>query len=126
MKDFLDELDQELGGKQAQKIKAEVKIENVSNQENKAEVKVVEKKAMTHNNGHKKPVHNHANQQNKNQQHRNKPNHANKKLGFQKPFVKKGNFKAGEVRGKFISDFPETKFYLPSLREGYTRFIPIG
>jgi hypothetical protein len=40
--------------------------------------------------------------------------------------VKKGNFKAGEVRGKFVSDFPETKFYLPSLREGYTRFIPIG
>ncbi|MDD3793182.1 MAG: ribonuclease J [Candidatus Gracilibacteria bacterium] len=32
----------------------------------------------------------------------------------------------GEIRGKFISRFPETKFYLPSLREGYTRFIPIG
>ncbi|NVP17774.1 ribonuclease J [Candidatus Gracilibacteria bacterium] len=31
-----------------------------------------------------------------------------------------------EIRGKFISKFPETKFYLPSLREGYTRFIPIG
>ena len=31
-----------------------------------------------------------------------------------------------EIRGKFISTFPETKFYLPSLREGYTRFIPIG
>ena len=32
---------------------------------------------------------------------------------------------ASEVKGKFISTFPETKFYLPSLREGYTRFIPI-
>lgn len=30
-----------------------------------------------------------------------------------------------EIRWKFISKFPETKFYLPSLREGYTRFIPI-
>lgn len=26
---------------------------------------------------------------------------------------------------KFISKFPEIKFYLPALREGYTRFIPI-
>ncbi len=26
----------------------------------------------------------------------------------------------------FVSKFPETKFYLPSLREGYTRYMPIG
>ncbi|PZM83853.1 ribonuclease J [Candidatus Gracilibacteria bacterium] len=31
-----------------------------------------------------------------------------------------------EIRGKFISKFPETKFYLPTLRDGYTRYIPIG
>lgn len=31
-----------------------------------------------------------------------------------------------EVRGKFISQFPDTKFYLPSLRDGYTRYMPIG
>lgn len=37
--------------------------------------------------------------------------------------VKKGDNK--EIRWKFISKFPETKFYLPSLREWYTRFIPI-
>lgn len=30
-----------------------------------------------------------------------------------------------EVIGKFISTFPETKFYLPSLREWYTRYMPI-
>ncbi len=30
-----------------------------------------------------------------------------------------------EVKWKFTSNFPETKFYLPSLREWYTRFIPI-
>jgi ribonuclease J len=28
-------------------------------------------------------------------------------------------------REKFVSKFPETKFYLPSLREGYTRYMPI-
>ena len=30
-----------------------------------------------------------------------------------------------DYREKFISKFPETKFYLPSLREGYTRYMPI-
>lgn len=30
-----------------------------------------------------------------------------------------------EIRWKFISKFPETSFYLPTLREGYTRYIPI-
>jgi hypothetical protein len=28
-------------------------------------------------------------------------------------------------REKFISKFPDTKFYLPTLREGYTRYMPI-
>ena len=30
-----------------------------------------------------------------------------------------------EYREKFISKFPETKFFLPTLREGYTRYMPI-
>lgn len=30
-----------------------------------------------------------------------------------------------EVKGKFVSNFPDTKFYLPTLRDWYTRFIPI-
>ena len=132
MKDFLDELDQELDWKQSPETQKEVKVEIV---ENKAAEVIVEnsvEKPAVMSNGHKKPVHNHKNQQNKPQQNtnweknNNKPNHQNKKPWFKKPFVKKGNFKAGEVRGKFVSDFPETKFYLPSLREGYTRFIPIG
>jgi len=37
----------------------------------------------------------------------------------------KPKHESNEIRGKFISKFPETKFYLPSLREGYTRFIPV-
>lgn len=31
-----------------------------------------------------------------------------------------------EYKPRTISNFPETKFYLPTLREGYTRVIPIG
>lgn len=41
-------------------------------------------------------------------------------------FRKNKNFEeSDEIRWKFISRFPETKFYLPTLREGYTRYIPI-
>lgn len=32
----------------------------------------------------------------------------------------------GEIRWKFISTFPDTKFYLPTLRDRYTRYMPIG
>ncbi len=49
--------------------------------------------------------------------------HINSKKPQQK---KKPSAKDTEVRGRFVSTFPETKFYLPALREGYTRFIPIG
>jgi hypothetical protein len=64
---------------------------------------------------HKKPQHKHNNQ--RKPQHNNNNNNNNNKQKF---------VKNGEVRGKFVSDFPETKFYLPSLRDGYTRFIPVG
>jgi ribonuclease J len=30
-----------------------------------------------------------------------------------------------DIRWKFVSNFPETKFYLPTLREWYTRYMPI-
>ena len=39
---------------------------------------------------------------------------------------KRNNNNDDAVLWKFISKFPETKFYLPTLREGYTRYIPIG
>jgi len=29
-------------------------------------------------------------------------------------------------REKFVSKFPDTRFFLPSLREKHTRYIPIG
>jgi hypothetical protein len=30
------------------------------------------------------------------------------------------------LKETMMSNFPEVKFYLPSIRPGYTRFIPIG
>jgi ribonuclease J len=30
-----------------------------------------------------------------------------------------------EIKWRFISTFPETKFYLPTLRDWYTRFLPV-
>jgi DNA-binding GntR family transcriptional regulator len=38
---------------------------------------------------------------------------------------RKNNNRQVSYREKFISKFPETKFYLPSLRDGYTRYMPI-
>jgi hypothetical protein len=50
--------------------------------------------------------------------------------GFDKDGVDGENTKLHLQRpqnpGKFVSNFPDTKFYLPALRDGYTRFIPIG
>ncbi|MCH2188506.1 ribonuclease J [Candidatus Gracilibacteria bacterium] len=43
--------------------------------------------------------------------------------------TKKDGIKSGkkqEIRGKFASSFPDTKFFLPSLRDGYSRFMSIG
>jgi len=50
-----------------------------------------------------------------------KPNYKNTNSKY-----KRNNTRQVEYREKFISKFPETKFYLPSLREGYTRYMPIG
>lgn len=51
-------------------------------------------------------------------------NKMSKKSSFKKK--EKNSSNTEEIRWKFISKFPETKFYLPTLREGYTRYIPIG
>lgn len=52
-----------------------------------------------------------------------KPNQ-NNKTGNKKP--RSAWSKNNDIRGKFVSNFPDTKFYLPSLRDGYTRYMPIG
>ncbi|MDD3646678.1 MAG: ribonuclease J [Candidatus Gracilibacteria bacterium] len=48
------------------------------------------------------------------------------KADHQKSSQKTYENNSEDVRGKFASKFPETRFYLPTLREGYTRFLPIG
>lgn len=47
----------------------------------------------------------------------------NKNKSFNRTDFKNKN--SDEIRWKFVSNFPETKFYLPTLRDGYTRYISI-
>ena len=120
MQDFLDELDQELSGDSAAKT-----AQNTNTVENTKEGPVISSEKKAENSAEvsgetKKPVY-------------NKPDHnkvAHTKFNKNTPHASKNAKFAkgphGEVRGKFISKFPETKFYLPSLREGYTRYIPVG
>ncbi len=97
MKDFLDELDKELGTdvNNLQAPKEDKRKENVVEKRKITVVKKQDIKKPTKDNSQKR-------------QWYNKNSHNN------------------EVRGKFASKFPETKFYLPSLREKYTRFMPVG
>ena len=131
MKDFLDELDRELeiipnqwennsNTQETQSTPTQTAgVEVIKQENNNSGSQSKQSNKVPVNN--KKPVHNHPQnnqkQNNKNTQNNNKkPVHNNRK---------KLNNSQG-VKGKFVSDFPETKFYLPSLREGYTRFIPVG
>ncbi len=97
MQDFLDELDLELDSNQTDSPKQKT--------EGKVQIKKVEKKKVININSKNN------NKNFKVNNNRNKNNYKNKDW---------------EIRWKFISRFPETKFYLPSLRNGYTRYMPIG
>jgi ribonuclease J len=120
MKDFLDELDIEVRDITA---KTQANTPKMENQEVKTVTpqKIDEKKPV-----HKKPVHNHAVT-------------GENKVGGIKPQHPKNNNRSGKTQGSSSSaerkqhkygrktlEFPDTKFFLPSLREGYTRYIPIG
>lgn len=115
MKDFLDELDRELEtGENPAEVQKDIKEEKSEQkpQNNPA----TQAKPQNNKNSQKKPNNNQQNNSQKKKQTNKKPNNNQQK--------KKSNNQP--VKGKFVSDFPETKFYLPALREGYTRFIPIG
>ncbi|USN58050.1 MAG: MBL fold metallo-hydrolase [Candidatus Peribacteria bacterium] len=100
MQDFLDELDNELDGG-----------ESVS------EADFVEQKqpkpAVSEQRKPTPPVKNQPRQKTFS---KNKPDSKNRP----ETFVPQKNF------GTFVSRFPDVKFYLPTLRDKYTRFIPIG
>lgn len=113
MKDFMDELDMELSDakiapsapktpkpKKAEAPKSEKKEERQEKKQSHKPSTKSWKKPTTHTQDKttKKPTH---------------------KVGNPKP--------SGDNKyGKKIIRFPETKFFLPTLREGYTRYIPIG
>ena len=103
MQDFLDKLDDELSNMKPKKEEntntSEVVITSVSNK----------KTEKTNNNSNKNK----------------KSSFSDKKTG-NRFYNKNSKTSKFEHREKFISKFPETKFYLPSLRDKHTRYIPIG
>ena len=121
MKDFLDELDME--------------VRDITAKSEKTPVKTTKTEAKTHASPkpqaqgmkeHKKPVHNH--------KAPGKNNGVTPKSGHQKNNNRgnrtQGSSSSAERKqhkyGRKTLEFPETKFFLPSLREWYTRYIPIG
>lgn len=112
MEDFLADLDNELNGNTTGN--SSVKKTEEDNSAKSVEIK----KDFLRNNG--KPS-----TQKKIIKPQNKNTHSRVQTKTSKPQWKVSR-SGSEIRGKFVSNFPETKFYLPSLREGYTRFIPIG
>lgn len=139
MKDFLDELDQELDSLQNIKSSDDIinqhiimnewhdwTTENIENEKkNISKAKQISNNKNQNNNQsdnkNTKP-----NQNNKQSDNKNNKNQNNKQSDNKNKKPARGRGPDWEIRGKFISKFPETKFYLPSLREGYTRFIPVG
>jgi len=104
MQDFLDKLDDELSNMKPKKEEntntSEVVITSVSN-------KKTEKTNTNYSNKNKKT------------------SFSDKKSG-NRFYNKNSKISKFEHREKFISKFPETRFYLPSLRDKHTRYIPIG
>lgn len=145
MKDFLDELDRELDWasdnsvikiqKKEEKIEERTKSENQNHFKSHPQIQpqiktqsinqVTEKKVEIEKNigtnidlnSNKQVNWNNNRQFSKNKNH-NKNSDYNKNSDHNKN-------SDWEVKWKFISKFPETKFYLPSLREWYTRYMPI-
>lgn len=113
MKDFMDELDMELGDvmKQAQTETNSSPKKQTQSLEKKDNVKSTD--STSQKNTHKKPSHTSSSK--KHVSHGKKPNHS---IWNPKP-------SSDNKYGKKIIEFPETKFFLPTLREGYTRYIPI-
>ena len=119
MKDFLDELDNEL--KSAPSVSPKPQVS--------------EKKPTWASSG-AKPAHKPTGSNPAKKHPPRKPNHSGTKSTGWKPNHKGGkkpyrnnNSNRGSSGGymsKSNITFPETKFYLPTLREKYTRFIPIG
>jgi len=113
MQDFLDKLDDELNNMKPKKENnnPEVVITSVSNKKtDKTNTNKTDKKPSYSNNNNKKS------------------NGSDDKKTSHRYYNKDSKTRTSkfEHREKFISKFPETRFYLPSLRDKHTRYIPIG
>ncbi len=132
MKDFLDELDMELlwsdNSHEIEKLIIEKSIiEAHKVQTNRVEVSKIEVRKIEVNK--KEPVLEDENMVLK------KPSFDDKKVNKNNYQTKNNNSNyvnqnkpkntEAEIRWKFISTFPETRFYLPELRQWYTRYMPI-
>ncbi len=122
MFDFLDKLDDELKNMEGWKTPSKKKSGTTSSKKDDSTSKTASKTSseevvITSVSNSKKPktsVKTSSKSSSTNKKKTNKFYHKNSKTD---------KFKRRE---KFASKFPETRFYLPSLREKYTRYIPIG
>ena len=113
MKDFLDELDREMWQlKPTQKTAQEQPAETPTSAKKETETPVIQKKH---------PQNTPRSQNNTRSQNSNR-NTNRSRNGNSSGGGHGGNHKYGRK----TLEFPETKFFLPTLREGYTRYIPIG
>ena len=114
MKDFLDELEAELwSDTPSDTYQAE---KNIQKEKQTAIIEIKKEES-------KKPWNiKHHSQSRSNNPARNQNTQANPK---NKRTSSEENTSHGKY-GRKIIQFPETKFFLPTLRQGYTRYIPIG
>ncbi len=110
-KDFLSELDSELKNEILPKVEEQIKKSNPESSNLNAENKKSSDYINSKNPNHKSYKNNDGSTINNSYSRNKKPSNYSWDLVVSKHTPLK---------------FPETKFYLPSLREGYTRFIPIG
>lgn len=136
MKDFLDELDMELSWTDNVNKKDTTLENNKINSletNNKTEPSEIKKVDIIQNEVRRVEVKKREHNTENNNKVMEKQNYNDKKVDKNSPTKKsytsnnynKQKSSDGEIRWKFISTFPETKFYLPELRQWYTRYIPI-
>jgi hypothetical protein len=115
MSDFLDKLDDELNNMQPKEVKKDLNekilMTTVSNK--KDTIKKIDNSYKT--NSYKKTSYSN-----------NKKDSSTEKKVTNRYYNNDSRTNKFNHREKFVSTFPETRFYLPSLREKHTRYIPIG
>lgn len=130
MKDFLDELDMELSWTDNLDISDDdniVKNEDFVEQkaEKTTEEKTEKREILVVKNTEKKEFSKQNNIKNSNPNQNNKYNNQNQNNNKSNNTKQISKNPDAEIKWKFISKFPDTKFYLPSLRQWYTRYMPI-